>query len=164
MRLYDIASEFVAIRDLLESGEIDEQAAKDTLDGIEMSFNEKLKNCLMLMRDFESTSVALEVEIGRIKSLQQSAEKSAESLKKYVSDCMELSGNDKVDIGLFKLTLKAPTKAVEIYEERAIPDKFFAVVPETRRPDKKAIADAIKSGEEIFGARLVDGKRALLIK
>lgn len=164
MRLYDIANEFVEIRELLESGEIDADAAKDTLDAVSVSFEDKLRNCLMIMREFESTASALEVEIGRIKSLQQSAEKSAESLKQYVSSCMEMAGNDKADLGLFKVTLKAPSKAVEIADESALPEDYFVVVPETKRPDKSLISKALKDGFDVPGAKLVDGKRALLIK
>lgn len=164
MRLYEMANEFKNVRELFECGDIDEQTMKDTLEFVGLPFNEKLKNCLMLMREFEASSAALEAEIDRIKSLQANANKSAESLKKYIAECLELSGTDKVDLGLFKITLKAPTKAVEVFDDSILPADYFVIVPESKRPDKALIDKALKDGFDVSGAKLVDGKRALLIK
>lgn len=164
MKLYEIANNYQQVLQLAEAGELDEQTVKDTLESISGEFADKARNCMMIVRQLESDSSGIKAEIDRLKSLQDQTDKSVESLKDYIKFGMEAVGSDKLDLGLFKLTLKAPAKAVEIYEERAIPDDYFAVIPETKRPDKSLISKALKDGFEVPGAKLVDGKRALLIK
>lgn len=164
MKLYEIANSYQQVLQMAETGELDEQTAKDTLESIGGEFSEKAKNCMMIVRQLESDSAGIKAEIDRLKALQNQSEKAAESLKNYIKFGMESVGADKLDLGIFKLTLKAPTKSVEIFDESVLPQDYFVVVPETKRPDKTLISKAIKDGFDVSGAKLVDGKRALLIK
>lgn len=164
MKLYEIANNYQQVLQLAEAGELDEQTAKDTLESISGEFGEKAKNCMMIVRQLESDSAGIKAEIERLKSLQAQSDKAAESLKDYIKFGMESVGSDKLDLGIFKLTLKAPTKAVEVIDTSLIPNEYWRVVPETKTIDKSLIATMIKTGKEIPGAKLVDGKRALLIK
>lgn len=164
MKLYEIANNFAHVMDLAESGELDEQTAKDTLEAIGGEFEVKARNCMMIVRQLESDGAGIKAEIDRLKVLQDQNAKSVESLKEYIKSGMETIGSDKLDLGIFKLTLKAPTKAVEVTDATQIPSDYWRVVPETKAVDKSLIATMLKTGKEIPGAKLVDGKRALLIK
>lgn len=76
---------------------------------------------------------------------------------------MQASNQEKIDLGLFKLTLKKPTKQLGEIDESKINDKYFIVVPEIKKLDKRLLLSEAKL-EEIDGVELVDSKRALLIK
>lgn len=164
MKLYEIANSYQQVLQMAEAGELDEKTANDTLESIVGEFSEKAKNCMMIVRQLESDSAGIKAEIDRLKALQNQSEKAAEALKNYIKFGMESVGADKLDLGIFKLTLKAPTKAVEVTDTSKIPDEYWRVVPETKAVDKSLIATMIKTGKEVPGAILVDGKRALLIK
>lgn len=164
MKLYEIANNFTHVLQLAEAGELDEQTAKDTLEAVGGEFEVKARNCMMIVRQLESDGAGIKAEIDRLKVLQDQNAKSVESLKEYIKSGMETIGSDKLDLGIFKLTLKAPTKAVEITNTEEIPQDYWRVIPETKAVDKSLIATMIKAGKEVPGARLVDGKRALLIK
>lgn len=164
MKLYEIANQYQQVLQLAEAGELDDQSAKDTLESISGEFSEKAKNCMMIVRQLESDGAGIKAEIDRLKALQDQNSKSVESLKDYIKIGMEAVGSDKLDLGIFKLTLKAPTKAVDVIDAALIPDDYWRVVPETKAVDKALIATMLKIGKEIPGAQLVDGKRALLIK
>ena len=164
MKLYEIANNYQQVLQLAEAGDLDEQTVKDTLESISGEFADKARNCMMIVRQLESDSGGIKAEIDRLKSLQDQADKVVESLKNYIKFGMETVGSDKLDLGLFKLTLKAPSKAVEIADESVLPEDYFVIVPETKRPDKSLISKALKDGFDVPGAKLVDGKRALLIK
>lgn len=164
MKLYEIANNYQKVLQLAESGELDDQTAKDTLESISGEFSEKAKNCMMIVRQLEADGAGIKSEIDRLKLLQEQTEKSAESLKDYIKAGMESVGSDKLDLGLFKLTLKAPSKAVEIVDSNLIPADYWRVVPETKAVDKSLLSTMMKNGKEIPGAKLIDGKRALLIK
>lgn len=164
MKLYEIANNYQQVLQLAEAGELDEQTAKDTLESISGEFSEKAKNCMMIVRQLESDSAGIKAEIDRLKLLQDQTNKASESLKDYIKLGMESVGSDKLDLGIFKLTLKAPTKAVDIVDANLIPNEYWRVVPETKAVDKSLLSTMMKNGKEIPGAKLIDGKRALLIK
>lgn len=164
MKLYEMANNFQHVLQLAEAGGLDEKTVKDTLESISGEFSDKSRNCMMIVRQLESDGAGIKAEIDRLKSLQEQNSKAVESLKDYIKFGMESVGSDKLDLGIFKLTLKKPTKAVEITDESKIPDSFWRIIPETKSVDKSELSAALKSGEVIDGAKLVDGKRALLIK
>lgn len=164
MKLYEIANNYQQVLQLAEAGELDEQTTKDTLESIGGEFADKARNCMMIVRQLESDAAGIDTEIDRLKSLRNQTDKSIESLKDYIKFGMEATNCEKLDLGIFKLTLKAPSKAVEIFDESLLPTDYFVVVPETKRPDKSMISKAIKDGIDVSGAKLIDGKRALLIK
>lgn len=164
MRLYDIAQEYLQILQLVECGELTAEAVKDTLEAINAEFDFKAKNCLMVVKQLQSDSDGIQKEIDRLKNLQKTADYGAERLIEYIKDGMIAIEKEKMDLGIFKLTLKAPTKAVEVLDESKIPSQYFRIIPESKDVDKTAIAAALKNNEVIHGVQLADGKRALLIK
>lgn len=163
MRLYEIANEFKAVMELAESGELPREALLDTIEAINLEFDEKAKNCLMMLKEFEGEGTKIEAELKRLEQLKQQCEKNSETLKEYLRENMQVMKRDKMDLGIFKVTLKAPSKAVEIVDEKKIPSQFWVTVPEQRKIDKASLAAELKL-HPIEGAQLVDGKRALLIR
>lgn len=164
MQLYKLANEYKKFLDLAEAGELDAQTIKDTMEALNDEFAVKAENCLMIVKQLERDSAGYQAEISRMKALQEQADKSAESLKDYVKECMASAGHDKLDLKLFKLTLKKATKAVEIVDTALIPADYWRVIPETKAVDKALISTMLKLEKDVPGAKLVDGKRALLIK
>lgn len=163
MKLYEISQEFLNLQSLLESGEIDQDTFNDTIEAIDCAFEDKARNCMMIKRQLEADSESIKAEIERLSVLKKSAEASAERITDYLRDNMATTGKDKLDLGLFKLTLRQPTKKLDVLDESLIPAEYWVVVPETKRVDKAGLTAALKLGE-IEGARLIDGERALLIK
>lgn len=163
MKLYEISEQFKSIQAMFDNGDIDAETLKDTLEDIESEFEDKARNCLMMARDIESTSDGIKKEIDRLKSLQKQVDSNAEWLLDYIKFNMEVTKQDKLDLGLFKVTLRAPTKAVSVIDESKIPAEFFRVIPESKQVDKVALSAALKL-HAVEGAELIDGKRSLLIK
>lgn len=164
MRLYDIAQEYNQLLQMVDAGELSADDIKDTLESISAEFDVKARNCIMVVRQLESDSDGIAKEIDRLKSLQKSIDNSQSNLVDYVKSGMLSVGKDKLDLGIFKLTLRAATKAVEVTDESKIPALYFRVIPESKAVDKSLISAALKDGFEIEGAKLIDGKRALMIK
>lgn len=57
--------------------------------------------------------------------------------------------------------LDAPTKRVEIEDEKQVPEKFYRIKKEL---DKTAIKKALEVGDEVPGAKIIEGKHRLTIK
>lgn len=164
MRLFDIAQEYVQLLQLVDAGELSADDVKDTLESINAEFDVKARNCMMVVRQLQADEDGIKKEIDRLTALKKSISSSSENLIDYIKAGMEATSKDKLDLGLFKLTLKVATKAVEVVDESQIPAKYFRVIPESKVVDKVALSKDLKDEIEITGAKLVDGKRALLIK
>ena len=65
--------------------------------------------------------------------------------------------------GLHQVTVRAPSKSVEITDINAIPPDFVEYET-TIKPDKLAIKHQIEAGIDIPGAQIKIGKPSLIIK
>lgn len=163
MKLYEIADEYNQLLQLVDAGELTAEMIKDTLESIDAEFENKARNCMMIVAQLDSDSEGINAQIERLKVLKKSVDTSRESLAEYVKNGMLSIGKDKLDLGIFKLSIRAPSKAVNILDESKIPSQFWRIIPESKVVDKNSLSAALKFGN-IEGAELVDGKRSLTIK
>jgi hypothetical protein len=79
--------------------------------------------------------------------------------KERIKEAMMLTDQQKVDTGLFKVSLRK-TESVTISDPSNLPDEFLKVKVE---PNKAEIKKAIKNGQVVFGAELTEG-RSVIVK
>ena len=163
MKLYEISEQFINLQKMFEDGEIDADTLSDTLAGIDLDFEAKARNCMMIKQSLTHDSLAIGAEIDRLKSLQKQVDNNAESMIEYIKHNMIAAKKDNLDLGIFKLTLRKATKVVSVIDESKIPPQYFKTIPESKQLEKAELKKALEAGY-IEGAELVDGKRALLIK
>jgi len=163
MKLYEIANEYRELLAMVEDGELSADDIADTLEAMDASFEDKARNCLMVMKELEAAASGAKAEADRLSALASSRKAQAEKLKEYVSENMQSTNKDKMDLGIFALTLKKATKVVDVKDESSIPKTYFVEVPATEKLDKASLLAALKVGP-VDGAELKDGKRALIIK
>lgn len=70
---------------------------------------------------------------------------------------MIATGKEKIKTDLFNVTVVNNPVAVNVIDEKLIPEEYFKVEI-IRKLDKISLRDAIKNGEEIQGAKLMQGK------
>ncbi len=163
MKLYEITENMKGLQRLAESGELDEQTLADTMEGLDAEFKDKAKAVLQVRQSMLADVATIEKEIDRLISLKMAPNNAAERLSKYLRDGMLLTGTDKMDLGLFKVTLKKASKKLGSIDESKVNESFFTVVPETVKLDKRALLAAAKL-EAIDGVELIESERALMIK
>lgn len=164
MRLYDIAQEYIQLLRMVDDGELTVEMVADTLESINAEFDIKARNCMMVVAELDKDLAGLQVQIDRLTSLKKSTESSRENLVEYVKNNMLQINKDNIDLGLFKLSIRAATKQLpDEIDESLIDDNFFVVVPESKRIDRRALLAEVKI-HPIAGIELVDSKRSLTIK
>lgn len=92
--------------------------------------------------------------------------KSDDWLRNYLRDHMAACGiqSIKADDGTFSAKLEAGRdKSVEVFDAAQLPMEYLREIPAKHEPDKPLIAQAIKDGFDVPGARLV-AKDRLTIK
>ena len=155
--LYELTTQLLTVADL----DTDEQTLADTLEGIEGAIQVKAENLVKVVESMDADKTAIQTEIKRLTARRQSIEARQKWLREYLRGNMEKAGISKISCPLFTITLAKPRPVASVVDEDALPDEYVVV---TRRPDKKAILDALKAGLEVPGAELEESKPALMIR
>jgi len=163
MKLYEISEQFRSLQLLFDDEMIDAQSFSDTLESIEADFVDKARNCVMMQRELEMRLSAIKAEKNRLSNLERAQNAAVDRIEEYLRHNMEVTKHDKLDFGIFSLTLKkASLKLPNEINESDLPSEYFKVIPESKSLDKVALLSAVKAGK--VNIELVEGKRALLIK
>lgn len=145
----------------LQSMDLDDETFKDTLESIdfEKDFAQSCEWFIKMQRNAEADAERFKAEKDAFAKKQKEAELRAERFKERIKEAMILTNQQKVDTGLFKLSLRK-TESVTISDPLNLPDEFLKVKVE---PNKAEIKKAIKNGQFVLGAELTEG-RSVIVK
>lgn len=164
LKLYEISGQYRQLAERLATMDLDAQTVADTIEasGLTDALQEKAQGVEFVARAAEIHCPAIDAEIARLQALKAHRQKVAQGLRDYLKGQMEYAGIERIECPLFKLTIRKNPPAVEVLDEGQIPSHLW-VTPEPKPPepriDKKAIASALKSGQEVPGVRLVQNTR-----
>lgn len=152
--LYEISQDLLTIYSQLEEsgGEITPDI-EESLALNDQSFSTKALNYCKFIQSLKATANMFDLEIDRLRAKKERAAKLADTLKNNLAGYMTLSGKDKVDLDLFKLSFRN-SKAVSILSED-IPEEFTRIKIE---PDKIKIKEALEAGQFLEFAELQNNK------
>lgn len=161
MKLYEVCAELDSIIEhgevfvSVESGEV---FTADALDALKMERDEKVDNCLMVMRQYEADSVAIDTEIKRLTALKKTYQSRAEWLKSYVQGCLK---GEKFKSDKFNVTYRN-TKSANIVDWTLIPAEFYKDRTD-KDISKSKIMEVLKAGGSVPGAELEE-KTSMVVK
>ena len=164
MTLYEIdhaiAEAFEAAIDP-ETGEILDSEAWSRLETLQMEHDAKIEGIGCWIKDLNAEAAAIKAEEENLRKRRQSSERKAESLKGYLAWTLqgEKFKSSKVAISWRR------SEAAELDPDMdpvQLPLKFQRVKVSVD-PDKTALKEALKAGEEIPGVKLVE-KQNIQIK
>lgn len=165
--LYEMTGEMRQLQELMESvddeGENAEVALRDTMEAMQLDFNDKAVAIVKLSQALEGDTTAIDAEIKRLQERKRTINNRRGNLRDYLRHNMETAGIKKVECPLFSITLTKGRDQVKVDDEAALPDDFMNVKTEIK-PDKTAIAKALKAGQEVPGAHLAQGQSGLRVK
>lgn len=168
MRLYEISEAYNDFLAAYENGDIEESAFADTLESIEGAFEDKAESIACLIKSLDAEVEAIKAEAAKLTDRARVKNNEAERLKAYLAQHMLATNTLKLESPRAKLTFRK-SESVEILDELA----FIADAQSAGRDDlltykaptvnRTAIKKAIKAGEPVQGAALVE-KQNLQIK
>ena len=153
MNLYEITQEAQYLAVLLETEELTAEL-EEALIINQDQLQAKAVNYAKVIANFQAESDAIDQEIKRLKAMKENRDKKVEWLKESVKKAMLVSGIEKVESPLFKLSGRR-SEAVEVDVVEALPSAFQNV-KNVVTADKVAIKEAIKRGEFVMGARIIE--------
>lgn len=155
MKLYELSQNFRNLQQVLENAGEDENLKElviNSMKELECDLSTKVENIVRLIKNLQAEVEALKAEEKRLAKERKIRENKIENLQGYLFDT--ISGLEKREVkgGIFTVSIKKnPPKAV-VEELNAIPKQFIVNTPSV---DKKMLKEALKNGEIIEGAKLV---------
>ena len=153
MNLYEITREAQELASLLETEELTpelEAALVINQDQLQT----KAGNYAKVITNIQSDSDSIDAEIKRLKAMKETKDRALNRLKDALREAMLVSGIDKIESSLFKLSLRR-SESVEVDIVDTLPSEFINI-KNVVTADKVAIKEAIKRGENITGARIIE--------
>lgn len=152
MNIYDISLIESAIEKhaMDNDGEIPEELLKELVESQTKSVQQVEKLCHYI-RHLEQGIDNCKAEEQRIKDMRQHAERRISSIKKYLTPYV--LKKKKVDVGTFKLSSRR-SQSVQLRDDFDVLEYISEEV--VRKPDKIRIKEALKNGEDIPGAFLLN--------
>jgi hypothetical protein len=153
MNLYEITREAQDLASLLETEELTPELEAALVINQDQLQN-KAGNYAKVITNIQSDSDAIDAEIKRLKAMKETKDRALNRLKEALREAMLVSGIDKIESSLFKLSLRR-SEAVEVDVVDVLPSEFINI-KNVITPDKVAIKEAIKRGENVIGARIIE--------
>lgn len=160
LALYTLAEQYRQALETLGDLDMPPEAIQNTLEGLQGDLQAKATNVAMFCRNLEALAKDIKEAEKEMAHRRKVLENRVESIKDYIKQNMEKSGRTVIECPYFKLSIKKNPPSVEILDEAAIPE-VYKKQPEPPPPvvDKKMIAEVLKAGVEVEGARMSQGTR-----
>lgn len=154
MKIHEINKELENCIDY-ETGEVDYERLKS----LQMEKGAKLENIALWIKNLIAEKDAIKNEMKALAERAEAKEKKAEQLKAFLNYALE---GQKFETAKVAISYRKSV-SVNLVNEEAITDNRFIRIVENRSIDKIALKEALKSGEKVEGAELVE-KQNIQIK
>lgn len=158
LTLYDLADSYRNLWEMIDDEETDLTVIDEALKTIEDAIEVKASNIAIFIKNLDSEVKAIKAEEERLKARRQAVENKSSRIKDWLFYNMSTMGVDKIKTATHTIAIQNNPPAVQITNEDIIPVRFLTLVPEHYEVNKKAISEALKSGEKVPGAALTRGK------
>ena len=155
--LYELAGQY---RELLNMDDIPPEQITDTLNALQGDIQDKATNIALVVGNLDNLADSIEEAAKAMKARANAARNRADWLRSYLLVNMKATGISKIESPMLRISLrKNPGKVVVDFVD-SIPAEFMRIPPAPPpEPDKKAIADALKAGQDVPGAHLEQSER-----
>lgn len=131
------------------------------LEDLEIEVEEKVKNCVLAINSINGEIAEAIPMLKTITDYINKRKKAVEYIESDIRLTMEVMLVDKIDDPICQVSLGKAPQVLNILDEDKVPEKHKTHVPECWTCNKNNLKKLVKSGEDIPGVELVDGKRPL---
>lgn len=129
MKLYEITGKLLELQNILENQteENDVKMLEDTMESMSFEFEDKIEDCVKVLRNIEASCNACEAEEKRFAERKKKLRKSYEWLLDYMKRNIEAAGKENIETELFKLSIKRNPPKIFIAAEENVPAEFMKI-------------------------------------
>lgn len=104
--LYEISEDMRFLQSIADDPEADLEAVKDTLEGVEMEFEDKAQNIAFICKNDDAMIEGIDKEIARLTARKNSYKNHKKWLYGYLESCMRATGKLKFKTALFSFGIQ----------------------------------------------------------
>lgn len=149
MNTYELENSFQILSNMFESGEIDEQTYNDTLESLPVE--ECAEQLAKMRKNYDGAISSINQEISRLTERKNSLKRAKDRASESLSNLLDARGG-RIRTVMFTM-FKTQSSSVDIENIDRLPEQYIKTIKE---PDKAAIKQALKDGQKIEGATLVN--------
>ena len=163
--LYELKSEYLQLKEMLEDDSIDEQVILDTMEGIDYEIEIKADNYAKIIRELEGEAETIKKEISRLDDKYSRIKDNVKRLKDNLQQAMIETGKTKFKTDLFSFGIqKNGGRAPLIIEDGKIIPAEYIEKREIELLKKDAIREDLEKGIDLGFAHFGERGESLRIK
>lgn len=165
LSLYQLSGNYLQALDFLTDPELNVpiETVNDTLESLAGELEDKAVNVAKFIRNMEVTAEAIKTAEQSMAKRRKALETRVDWLKGYLKSSMEATGINKIECSYFKLSIAKNPASLDIFDMSTLPRAYVHSQTVTvEQIDKAAIKAALNAGQEVSGARLMNGTRLVI--
>lgn len=143
MTLYEIKESLICLIAFAENEEIDEEAMKDTFEGLEGAFEDKAESYAHVLRELKADVAKLDTEIKRLTERKKIISNNIERINKTLFDAMEATGKTKFKTNLYSFSIVGNGGLQPLKIDGEVPAEFMTTPAPV--PNNDAIREYLKT-------------------
>jgi uncharacterized coiled-coil protein SlyX len=147
-----------------ESGDLNDEQRQLAIGNLNEALTSKTDQVAHFRESLNYLVDHINDKMSELKDRKDFYERKIEKFDEYVQACLAIGNKDKIEGKLYKISKRKPSLKVEIFDESLIPIEFIKIPEPKPQIMKDEISKALKQGEIIEGARLIEGKSSLTYK
>ena len=156
IKLHEIPAALAGMLDLIQVDEETGEIEPATLESVQIASEEKIIATAMYIRRLDALNKATKETIQDLQGRVRADSKRIEALKWLMTKAMDSLQYTEVKSPEVTLRFRK-SSSVEITDSESLPEQFLRTKTVVE-PDKTAIKNALKAGEKIQGAQLVESR------
>lgn len=163
--LYDITGRALALLQMADDEDIEDEVFKDTLDGIEGEFDDKIETYCKVIKNIEADAKAVAEELKRLQTKKKHLENTVDRMKKTMYEAMKLTGKTSSGGTILKATIQKNGGVLPIVwddpDAESLPEEFRLI---EYKANNEAIRKALDDGQELPFAHYGERGESIRIK
>lgn len=153
--LYRLTGDLLdALGEIAVDPETGEVTGFERFDALVIDTEAKIVNCGLALRHFDDMTNEIDAEIKRLRKRKEVIQKASDRMQTRMLEAMRVMDTKKISSALLTVSTRR-TSSVEVFDESLI-DPRFVKVKEVKTISKTEIEKAIKAGEDVQGAKIVE--------
>jgi len=155
MNIYELTGQYQKLQLLIESGDFTEEELQDTFESLDFDIEEKAENYGLVITNLATQAAGLDAEIKRLSERKGMINKNITRMKDNLLGAMKDTGKLKFNTTHFAFSTRKSTSVSILVETEELAAEYIKEKT-TKSADKTLIGKALKAGENVFGAMLVE--------
>jgi hypothetical protein len=163
--LYDITGRALALMQMADDEDIEPEVFKDTLDGIEGEFDDKIETYCKVIKNIEADAKAVAEELKRLQTKKKHLENTVSRMKQTIYEAMKLTGKTSSGGTILKASIQKNGGVLPLIMDEPVaedlPEEYRII---EYKADNEAIRKALDEGKELPFAHYGERGESIRIK